>query len=168
MNTEQNIKGLEYIRKIREYLSYVETHLKYVYYAFQNLTDACKDTWWVKDIEIWNTLHKDILNHDISKFSKEEFIPYVEHFYPIDGKKPGSIDSAWSHHKNNNSHHYESLKTDIDVVHMVIDWTAMGYMFGDNAQEYYERNKNKIKLNSRQKQIVTEMFVCISEYNNRR
>ena len=29
---------------------------------------------------------------------------------------------------------------------MVIDWTAMGYKFGDTAQEYYEANKDKIVI----------------------
>ena len=29
---------------------------------------------------------------------------------------------------------------------MVLDWMAMGYKFGDTAQEYYEKNKDKIAL----------------------
>jgi len=29
---------------------------------------------------------------------------------------------------------------------MVLDWMAMGLKFGDTAEEYYENNRDKIKI----------------------
>ena len=35
------------------------------------------------------------------------------------------------------------------IVEMVIDLTAMGYKFGNTAEEYYEKNKKNIELHPR-------------------
>ena len=159
---EEHMKGFQYIKAFRDYIDYIEEHLENVIKAFNELSIICKGMWWVTDDYKWHTLREEVVWHDISKFSKEEFTEYREAFYPV-GEK-GRLDKAWEHHKKVNSHHHESLKKDIDVVHMVIDWTAMGYKFGDTAQEYYERNKNKIKLMDWQKDIMYEIFDRIREH----
>ena len=59
--------------------------------------------------------------------------------------------------QKNNPHHWENWTAnieclgfpdswEIDCAHMICDWMAMGYSFGDTAQQYYENNKNKIHL----------------------
>jgi len=153
---KKHMKGLDYIQKFRKYLDYLEEHLLNVMKAFNELSEKCNKMWWVKDDVAWHTLRQQVCYHDISKFSPEEFIEYQRAFFPVDEKE--NLKNAWEHHKNNNTHHHESLKDDLDVVHMVIDWIAMGYKFGDTAKEYYENNKDRIKLNDRQKKIMYEIF----------
>ena len=41
---------------------------------------------------------------------------------------------------------------------MVLDWMAMGYKFGDTAQEYYEKNKEKIELPDWAIEFIYEIF----------
>ena len=158
---KEEMQGNNYILKMREYLDYLEEHLNNVRKAFNELSKKCVGLWWVNDDYFWHTLRQQVKLHDLSKFSKEEFVEYQQAFFPV-GEK-GSLGNSWEHHKENNHHHWESAETDLDIVHMVIDWTAMGYKFGDTAQEYYEANKKRIILNKRQKNIVFEIFNKLKE-----
>ena len=150
----------QYIKKSREYLDYVDEHIENVRQAFGELTKLCDGMWWVGDDYAWHTLRRQVIEHDISKLSKEEFVQYRDSFYPIcdEDKNNSCFDEAWENHKRKNKHHHESLKDLLDVVHMVVDWTAMGYKFGDTAREYYEKNKEKISLSTEQKQTMFEIF----------
>jgi hypothetical protein len=79
--------------------------------------------------------------HDESKWSEEEMIPYIwlTHFHKCkrDGHSlvypPGvekAIKLAITHHVTHNRHHHEfhqnpNNMTEIDLIEMVCDWTAM-------------------------------------------
>ena len=128
--------------------------------------------------------------HDLSKYSKEEFVPYAEWFYGDYGKdwkednnlskeennkakqiheeKEKAFNEAWKHHYRDNLHHWnhycyawadypydknnsKKLHTPVPmppyrIIEMVIDWSAMGYKFGNSAEQYYEKNKKNIEL----------------------
>lgn len=43
-------------------------------------------------------------------------------------------------------------------VHMVIDWLAMSFKFGDSPREYYERNKDRIKIPKWSIDLIYEIF----------
>ena len=165
-------EGLNIIKQTRKYLYYLETHLENVKQAFQELSEKCSDMPWVYDDYTWHTLRREIDLHDLSKFSKEEFTQYREYFFPTLEEEreaahmgvPSTImfqnnfDEAWEHHKKHNTHHSETARTMIDLVHMVIDWTAMGYAFGDTAQEFYEKNKEKIFLSKDSEIFIYKIF----------
>ena len=121
---------------------------------------------WVGDDFTWHTLRGQVIHHDLSKFSRQELVQYRDSFYPVTAsdKVNSRMEEAWEHHKRKNSHHHESIENYIDVVHMVIDWTAMGYKFGDTAQQYYENNKNKIKLSDDHKKFMYEIFDRIDSH----
>jgi hypothetical protein len=88
-------------------------------------------------------------NHDESKWSEQEMIPYIwlHHYHKC--KKEGNdivyppkvqeaIGKAVAHHVANNRHHYEFHQnpdgiTEIDLIEMVCDWTAI-------AQEHNQDN----------------------------
>lgn len=156
----ERMKGQDYIDKTRAYLDYLEEHLENVRKAFIELSKACDGMWWVGDDFTWHTIRADVICHDISKFSADEFVQYRQCFYPVSDteKKASSIESAWEHHKAENHHHHETVQNFMDVVHMVIDWTAMGYKFGDTAQEFYEKNREKIHLSYEQTEFMYEIF----------
>ena len=41
---------------------------------------------------------------------------------------------------------------------MIIDWMAMSYKFEDTAQEYYEKNKDRINLPDYVEKFIYEIF----------
>ena len=114
-----------------------------------------------------------IKNHDMSKYSEEEFDAYRKQFYPTSKEEKESnkenFDKAWKHHYFVNLHHwdwwYESGNMDnmslIYVVEMICDWEAMGYQFGNTSKEWYENNKEKIHLGDRQRKFAEELMDII-------
>lgn len=159
--------GQERIESIRKYLDYLENHLENVSLAFDQVSKACSEMWWVKDDVSWHTLHQDVCKHDMSKFSADEFIQYVEAFYQdrhVDEQKAkAALAAAWEHHKANNLHHHESATCDLDLVHMVIDWTAMGYKFGDTAELFYRKHAAEMNFSDAQVDFLNEIFTCIAK-----
>lgn len=163
------MKGQDYIDKSRQYLDYLEEHLKNVQRAFAEVSDACDGMQWVGDDYSWHTLRSEIIAHDLSKFSKEEFVQYRDSFFPVndEDKKFSGFDAAWQNHKEKNPHHHETAKSYHDLVHMVIDWTAMGYKFGNTAKSYYEANKEKVKLSAEHEIFIYEIFDRIENHRAR-
>jgi hypothetical protein len=158
--------GQDYIDKTRQYLDYLEDHLENVRLAFIEISNACGDMLWVGDDCGWHTLRAEVIAHDLSKFSKEEFVQYRASFSPVndEDKRSSGFDSAWKNHKEKNHHHHETAENYMDVIHMVIDWTAMGYKFGNTAQQYYEFNKAKINLKDEHEAFVYEIFDRIEKH----
>lgn len=156
----ERMTGQDYIDKSRKYLDYLEEHLNNVKRAFNELSKACDSMWWVGDDMTWHTLRTHVIHHDLSKFTKEEFTQYRDSFFPVNDcdKKCSGFDGAWENHKKENDHHHESATDLIHIVHMVIDWTAMGYKFGDTAQQYYEANQEKIALSDDHKEFMYTIF----------
>jgi len=95
------------------------------------------------------------LTHDLSKFLPDEFIPYARFFYgKYSTEKQKQInkdfDKAWDKHKQRNKHHWESplhkLGKDGELImcekyikQMVCDLEAMALKFGDNAEDYFNK-----------------------------
>ena len=94
--------------------------------------------------------------HDASKFSDAERVPYIwlteyhrcrrtgEPFAYPDGVHE-QVRAAIRHHTSVNRHHAEyhadpNDMTDVDLIEMVCDWTAMAQELGDgNARAYADR-----------------------------
>lgn len=163
------MEGQDCIDKTREYLDYLEEHLNNVKRAFNELSKICDGMWWVGDDCSWHTLRVEVEFHDLSKFSKEEFTQYRDNFFPVSKMDKDSslisvgFDEALENHQKQNHHHHETIENHIDLIHMIIDWTAMGYKFGDTAQQYYESNKAKIILTNEQRKLMYEVFDRIRE-----
>lgn len=154
--------GHEYIKQTRAYCDYLEEHFNNIAKAFDEVYSACKQLNFFIDDYNFHTLYREVELHDISKFSAEEFTQYREKFFPINNQQVDVTDfnKAWEHHYTNNTHHWESATTQLDVVHMVIDWTAMSYKFGGTAQSYYEANLHKIKL---QPDLIDFMYTIFNK-----
>lgn len=80
---ENEMEAVKYINKTREYLNYLEEHIDNVRKAFCYISEKCKDMYFIKNTDCYEVLKSDIINHDISKFSIQEFVPYRKSFYPI-------------------------------------------------------------------------------------
>lgn len=107
------------------------------------------------------------LFHDLSKFCQDEFIPYANWFGSCgDSDYKDDFKQACLLHNERNAHHwefwtnnrkdipqeYECTIPEMDQasrLEMVCDWRAFACQHGhvDTAEEYYLRNKSRIKLN---------------------
>lgn len=147
------------IHKTREYLDYLENHIENICRAFQEITDACEDMPFVSDAFTWEALRQQVINHDISKFSMEEFTQYRESFFPVNESPSVPLDpKAWEHHTAHNHHHHQTAQSQIDIVHMIIDWTAMGYYYQDTAQEFYNLHKDEMNISLSNTEFILEIF----------
>jgi hypothetical protein len=161
------MKGIELINKTRQYLDYLEEHLKNVEKAYTVVKSACFDLF-----NDWDGLYADISEHDLSKFSKEEFTDYrCFYFTAYFESKPANIDEAWNAHLNaNGTHHPQSAFYDDtsrkSILHTVIDLTAMGYTFGATAQEYYQSHREEFPFTDMADFYINTIFQRLEDYKN--
>ncbi|WP_146416573.1 DUF5662 family protein [Crateriforma conspicua] len=116
--------------------------------------------------------------HDASKFGPEERIPYIwltefhrcrrsgEPFTYPDGMEE-RVRSAIDHHMTTNRHHPDfhadpNDMTDVDLIEMVCDWTAMSQEFGQDggsARGWADKTIGKrLHLNETKRQFVYAMI----------
>ena len=154
--------GHEYIKQTRAYCDYLEEHFNNIAKAFKEVVGSHKNTKIPICTRDFLYLYKSVKYHDFSKFSAEEFTQYRNKFFPVFqyNQIQEDFDQAWKHHYTNNTHHWESAQTQIDVLHMIIDWTAMSYKSGGTAQSYYEANLHKIKL---QPDLIDFMYIIFNK-----
>jgi hypothetical protein len=112
--------------------------------------------------------------HDASKFESTERIPYIwlTEFYRCkrdsdpfaypDGMKP-RVRDAIAHHMANNRHHPEfhadpNHMTEVDLIEMVCDWTAMAQEFnqcGGSARGWADKTLgHQVKFNAEKTRFV--------------
>ena len=107
-----------------------------------------------------NELMKRLTDHDKSKYSKKEYIPYVwltwwhkqkrkgkKWDYPNDKIKK-SIEIAWKHHSKVNLHHPEAhlnptKMSAVDISEMVADWAAMSQEYNEKLMNWVNKVVNK-------------------------
>lgn len=170
------------IRKMREYLNYIETHYDNVQKAWGIIQDKCGDFDEIKDLK--EDIDYLIANHDASKLDSEEFEAYRVFFHPTEEEikfckalhnaSPKEVYSAmfqqaWDRHKKLNGHHwqtwtqdcYDDYFTHAYVIEMICDWMAMGMVFGNNAQQYYEFNKDDIKIPADKEAFMYRIFNAV-------
>ena len=161
------------LEKRKEYMQYIDEHIENVKRAFKHLIEDdwlrnCTDNNITMSIQ--TMIDNDTISqHDLSKYSDEEFESYRKYFYSVDEseKDEDDFNEAWKHHYQNNSHHPEfwvdekgnPIDMDIEaIIEMVCDWQAMCYKFGGTLTNYYEENKEE------KRQVLTENSTRILEY----
>lgn len=123
--------------------------------------------------------------HDWSKYSPTEFIESVKYYNgthsPItEAKKANGYSKAWLHHKGRNRHHAEywvdeAAKDQTPIIpykyaaEMICDKLAAGMTYmGDKFTkeyelEYWKKEQEKIRMNPKMKQYVTEVLTQVAE-----
>lgn len=105
---------------------------------------------------------EQLMVHDLSKWSPEEFVPYAKHFQG--GGAPVEFATAWLLHQNRNPHHWEYWITRSDhseqaadgclpmpemyVREMVADWmgASMAYTGSWDMTAWLKKNLERIRL----------------------
>ena len=142
------------IQTYLEYLGYVIRHKWYVF---------------IECIKVGIPLQG--LFHDISKFVPDEFIPYAKYFYGTIAQDV--FDIAWLKHQKRNKHHWQYwiLREDDGdtkilpmplkyMKEMLADWRGAGKAqgYGDNTEEWYNKNKDKMMLHHSTKKWIEEQL----------
>ena len=141
----------------RLYSDYIKEHVANVRKACNLYSDLILES--LSIMELKDELLNRVNNHDKSKWSEEEFKPYAQYFYPIEGEEPNIeiFNKAWQHHYKNNDHHPEHYHqdnkesiamTDIAIAEMLLDWIAMTFKFKTPMKKWYRDNKEELNFNS--------------------
>jgi hypothetical protein len=164
---DNNSITLKHIEATKRYLEYLDEHIRNVNKAYENVSYNCRDMRVIYNKDTHDELREQVLTHDLSKLSRHEFTQYREAFFPV-GDKVRLQDSAWEHHLDNNAHHWQSImrntkpmkQQEVNLMHMVIDWTAKSYKFGGSAESYFKKEEkaNKIILTDKYKYYLYEIF----------
>lgn len=145
-----------------KYDEYLKEHINNVVNGYDWIVENLPR--WIKESGL---TREDVLNHDKSKYSKEEYDSYDRYFYPDNYAMKlamgRSFDYAWLHHIHNNPHHWQywTLVTDDPerpieyltiprryIVEMICDWWAFSWKDGDLTEifSWYDEHRKGIKI----------------------
>lgn len=143
----------------RQYDEYLDAHISNVQNAYNWIVANLPD--WIP-AEIADLTTENLLAHDRSKYSDEEYIPYADYFY---GKKNAQVEAdfnlAWLHHIHANPHHWQHWVLIHDdepeeliempreyLIEMFCDWWAFSWKSNNlySVFDWYEQHKD-MRLN---------------------
>ena len=105
------------------------------------------------DIEECRELAENILHHDNSKFSVQQFQPYIDFSWikktkgNLTDKQQDAFDKAWKNHYTVENHHPEQFKgicgklSKVEIIEIACDLQAMAQEFGEGDFLKYLNNK---------------------------
>lgn len=160
--------------KEREYREYVDEHRANVWKAFQNILQIPSIKEEIIKAGCMQELMNRCLEHDMSKYEKEEFEPYRQYHSPTCEEEKNiardKYGEAWKHHYTVNDHHWnhwvdennEPREMSIPALfELVCDWTGMGYKFGNDAYQYYQENKDNIIMHPNTRSKLESILTTI-------
>ena len=167
-------------RREDKYLKYLSDHIGGVQRAYIEILEPYLITESGLTVEDLTKLRLQIEDHDGSKYSTEEWEPYLDHFYPKDKETESqktAYDKAWLHHQKVNPHHWQYwilvkdspkngeskyVPLDMDdfaIYEMLCDWSSFQFTRpGSTANKWYEDNKGQIILSDNTRSIVEKIL----------
>lgn len=146
-----------------KYQEYLKGHINNVKDAVKLIIDKCSDNEFIQEEK--ETLINIAEHHDESKFSEDEYMPYLHHFYPTcpeDENLSEEFEMACRHHILSNKHHWDfwidpktlelrdipdnDRQYKLYCVERVADWLAMAKQHDEDKSIWYEYNRNAIKM----------------------
>lgn len=173
----------------RQYEDYLYQHISGVKKSYKEIIKPWMLSEGKSIIETYLT-EKDIKDldtqieyHDESKWDPQEYIPYLNHFYPEDGsgeiEDTAEFNQAWLHHIHNNPHHWqywilindtdeekmEILEMDMKfIIEMLCDWSSFQYYRpGSTANQWYKDNGDRMILNDKTRKVIETILESIPE-----
>lgn len=156
------------------YDQYLDQHRRNVLKGFNWLIDNLPD--FFKGVDT-HAIATQILRHDSSKTSPEEYGAYKEYFYG--GNRSFQVvrnfQKACLHHIHNNPHHWQhwvlindepdegevALEMPYEcIIEMICDWWAFSWQKGDLSEifSWYDKHQKYIKLASSTRRIVEDIL----------
>ena len=180
----------ELSKREAEYYNAIGAHRNNVAKAYEMIVKDPKSKVVIEGIPVYNyataSLEDAIKNHDMSKYSDEEFYAYRKWFYPTSHEKylidndndyklalEADFEEAWDHHKRNNDHHpewwcYDENGNTIEprdmpieaILHMICDWQGCDMTYGGNLHDWWAKNKtDKVKVMSENTLKLVESII---------
>lgn len=164
-----------------EYEDYLTQHISAVQDVYKKLFKDLLLTESDLTIEELTQLEFNIENHDASKYTDEEFYPYLYWFYPSEAgiKSRESFDYACLHHYHYNPHHWnhwvlnddENKNNDkvldmpeIYVIEMLCDWSSFKSKNPEStAHFWYTNNKDKMNLTDNTRALIEKYLELCPE-----
>lgn len=157
-----------------QYDRYLDQHRRNVRRGWEFLVDNLPDLFSKVDL---HAMKNQILNHDASKNSPEEYDAYDRYFYG--GNKSFRVvqdfRKAWLHHIHENPHHWQHwvlINDEPDerevaieipyecIIEMICDWWAFSWQKGDLSEifSWYDKHYKYIKLAPNTRKIVEDIL----------
>jgi hypothetical protein len=166
MTNEENIKALE------QNNYYIYEHKANVGKAFTLLETLGIIN---RGEVIYDELKRNIIAHDMTKFSADEYEPYAKRFFTPNGKVEfaDEFDKAWLHHIHCNKHHWNywvlvdgkdkitALEMPpVYVYEMICDWLSFGFKKGDltEIKSFNEAKRNEYIFHPNTRKLVDEII----------
>ena len=168
---------LDAIHKTRAYLNYLEQHYVAVQDAWAKVQVVCSDMKFLHNEDICYRIDKAVKEHDASKLTSQEFVPFRRQYYPTNKEKAQlALDpfvnrskylEAEALHIQRNNHHAEKwmalcedrLYSTVSCVHMLCDWIARDVAIDSvPAPEYYQNSEHKSKMPVWADKLILEIF----------
>lgn len=163
----------------KEYDKYIKEHKVAVMKAYLWLLDNCDDA---LEISKYPNLKANLVNHDESKYSSEEYDAYDKYFY---GRNRSyavveEFRRAWLNHIHNNPHHWQYWvlmnddptegivaldMPDEYIIEMICDWWSFSWRSGDLTEifKWYDDHKDRMILHERTRASV-ELILTMIKY----
>ena len=183
-------KKIIYCKNIEEqkqkYEEYINTHIEAVKQCYSTAYKAFKEVF--PDIFSDNAdimiLDIALSSHDESKFIIDEFKPYANRFFPLEGTDPNSeivkkeFEYAWFIHLRNNPHHPAfwayvddgiikiTDMPDIYIIEMLCDWMAMSKYYNSSTLDYWKsESAQKLPMSDYTKSKINEFMEWMQKNN---
>lgn len=182
--------SLEKNNKQKEYIEYIDTHVKFVQKAFNDfflpLLEKEQISALISDEDLKSGIGRaavNVLEHDASKYGDDEFDGYREKYYPTAEELANEefqkqvaerAEKAWIHHYKYNWHHPkywakdDGTKEDMNlesIIEMISDWLSFNIKNGNpkGIIDWYntEAFDEKNAMTENTKRIVDEFLFKI-------
>jgi hypothetical protein len=170
--------------RVKEYDSYLDVHIGGVKKAFEVLFPILEENGYTERFGFYTKeSFENIDRHDESKYNSEEYIPYLNHFYPkagTTGKEPEimkAYDIAWNIHQKKNPHHWQywvlvrdegKMKAlDMEfpyIVECLCDWHSFSQKDPKStAYNWYQQNSKNMIFSPATRELVEELVEFFKE-----
>lgn len=162
------------LEKAKEYMQYIFEHRTNVQKAFNMIRpfilelpigELSEDDGETKFLKMMEDIIK---NHDLSKYSDEEFEPYRKKFYPIVPEETDEDEfrTAVEHHYQENAHHPEHFGASMDmpvehIIEMICDLMAVSMVKGGNPCDFWDSKSESTPMAPESKAIANKMFAIV-------
>jgi len=161
----------------KEYDRYLKEHIMNVMKAYDWLIENLPEV-----VHPNGEVERNLIWHDLSKYSSEEYDAYDRYFYGSKGNISSEVlnnfNRAWLHHIHHNPHHWQHWVLHEDegevkalempsayVIEMISDWMSFSIKKGDvnEVVSWYEKHSPTMILHKNTRRMVDTIIKAIDE-----
>lgn len=162
------------IGKDEQYRAYLLNHISGLKYAFKWLEKNIPDVYVNDGIDYSSIIYLNVKDHDYSKYTADEYVPYREYFYgDRTDRVKSDFDYAWLNHIHNNPHHWQywvlyeddgdakALEIPFEyLIEMFLDHWSFSWNKGNLFEilDWYNNHKDKMILNDKSRKQYEELL----------